>query len=187
MKTAVYSIGLLVILNACNAFIPFTRTKEDGVRIKNPDRLKFSGKPFHLSDVAQIDTNAVYVFSNYELPNAKPFEISNASYCRFFTDGRVLFGSCDSIPSPEMINSSQRGWQGYYKIEGDRLMIREFKIVNGGQIILRWGRLDNGDILFYSNTPRAYAHSWETMEKRDLKERWRKVKIEGIAPIQLDW
>ena len=49
------------------------------------------------------------------------------------------------------------------------------------------GRFKDGDILFYSNTPRTYLHSWKLMEKGDLKVRWKKVNIEGMTPAKLDW
>ena len=52
---------------------------------------------------------------------------------------------------------------------------------------LRWGRFKDGDILFYSNTPRTYLHSWKLMEKGDLRVRWKKVNIEGMTPAKLDW
>lgn len=177
-------------LNSCvltDSFVSFKRTNEGGLRVKNPGRLKFSGKQFHLENTSLIDTNAVYVFSNYELPGAYPYEISNAAYCRFFANGQVLFVACDTIPTSEAVNSPGLGWQGYYKIKNNRLKIREFEIINGGQVGLRWGVFKDGDILFYSNTPRTYFHSWKLMEKGDLKERWRKVYVDEIKPLRLDW
>jgi hypothetical protein len=187
---AIFYLLALFALSSCvltESFVSFTTTKENGLRVKNPRKLKFYGKQFHLENTSLIDTNAVYVFSNYELPGAQPYEISNAAYCRFFPNGQVLFVSCDTIPTAEIVNNRELGWQGYYKIKKNRLKIREFEIINGGQIGLRWGHFKEGDILFYSNTPRTYFHSWKLMEKGDLKERWRKVKVDGINPIQLDW
>jgi hypothetical protein len=186
MKVAVYLLVVFAV-SACKVFVPFTRTDEGGIRIINRDKLKFNGEQFHLTDITQIDTNAIYVFSNYELAGAQPFEISNASYCRFFPDGQVLFAACDTIPSAQMVNNKQIGWEGYYKIENNRLIIREFKIINGGQINLRWGYFKDGDIVFFSGRPSTYSHSWEKMEKKDLKERWKKVKIAGMTRVVLEW
>jgi hypothetical protein len=189
MRTIVYLLTFFA-LSSCvltESFVSFTRTKEGGLRVKKPKRLKFYGRQFHLENTSFIDTNAVYVFSNYELPGAQPYEISHATYCRFFPNGQVLFVSCDTIPNSGMVNNPALGWQGYYKIKNNRLKIREFEIINCGQIGLRRGHFEDGDILFYSNTPRTYFHSWKLMEKDDLKERWRKVKVDGIRPLQLDW
>lgn len=176
-----------VIFNACGLFVSFDRTLEGGYKVKNSNRLKFYGKQFQLSNSLQLDTNAIYVFSNYELPTAKPFDIEISSYCRFFPNGQVLFANCDTIPSAAVVNNPELGWQGYYKIKKDKLKIREFEITNGGMIGLRWGHFQNGDILFYSNTPRTHFYSWKAMEKQDRKERWRKVKIDGIKPLKLNW
>lgn len=167
--------------------VSFYRTEEGGLRVNNPSRLKFYGKQFRLTDTLQIDTNAIYVLSNYELADAKPFEISKSVFCRFFPKGQVLFVSCESIPTADTVNNPKLGWQGYYKIKNGRLKVREFELINGGQVGLKWGRFDKGDILFYSNTPRTYFHSWKLMERNDLKQRWKKVKVDGLKPMQLDW
>jgi hypothetical protein len=184
MLKIVLFLSSLVILNAC---ISFTRTSAGGIRVKNPDRLKFQGEQFHLTDTLLIDTNAVYVLSNFELPHAKPFEISRPSYLRFFAAGQVLIVKCDSIPSLEMINNVDIGWQGYFKIEKNRLMIKEFEIINGGQTAQRFGIFDTGDVLLYDARPDSYHYSWKELERKSLKTRWRKIKIEGMTYQQPDW
>ena len=119
MRTIVYVLGLC-LLNSCvltESFVSFSETQEGGLRVKNPNRLKFWGKPFHLDNTTLIDTAAIYLLSNYELANAQPFEISGTVYCRFFPHGQVLFVPCDGIPDAATVNNLERGWQGYYKIK----------------------------------------------------------------------
>jgi len=92
----------------------------------------------------QIDTNkiridGVYIFSSpcqnefYAILYKNKCYDSTYSFFRFFDNGRVFFSSsyC-SFPKEEEVNRLDYGSYGYYKVEGDTLIIERHNSGGGG-------------------------------------------------------
>ena len=130
-----------------------------------PIKSKFTlGKnPYYLKKEDFIQTDYIYQSSfTMDIPEKKDY----TTFLRFFENGRYLSNVLKKDISPlEQYNNLKKGGVGYYKIEGDKIILEEFVV----------GAHDCG---------RYDIYSFKIL--KDSIEGYSKVKAEGLTGIP-DW
>jgi hypothetical protein len=169
--------------------------------VDNPKVFQYNKPKYTLRDKGGIDTTAIYLIDSsfnhytsfYTGALNKVGKKRNDEFCRFFSGGQVVFISCDSlpldaIPSIELINNRKRGTQGYYYVDGDRIRIDMFQLLNGGQTGKYFGKIQkDGSIMFYEQRPETYYGSFRGLERDGQKSFWKKVKVDSLIHYKPDW
>ena len=164
-------IFLFVFLSCTN----IKNLNEGGVRPKRKANFEFSKNPFSLGkNNSIIDTTAIYLcisqnnmlsenteyhdssqiafLENINVPeyliHRKPPD-SLYHFYRFFSNGRVFISKVlNHFPSIEEQNNLRTGLIGYYKLEGNQLIVEEFFPINFGQYVKLYGTVKQDTIIF---------------------------------------
>jgi hypothetical protein len=126
------SISLVLIFStffSCNSYY---QNQNRGYRPKKP-KFELAKPPYQLKKSDLIDTNAVYVEEATIYYGSGPRK--EEFFIRFFSNGRCFFGSHAALKTKltlqDMNNINGYGGIGYYRLEGEKLKMEEFRV--GGQ------------------------------------------------------
>ncbi len=192
MKRSLFYFLFIIILSSCVCYYTAYEDGKPGYRVCNPKVFRYNKLCYALSNKSLIDTSVIYVkdsiFWKYEIPNWKLYR---KEFIRFFPKGQLLIYFSDSIPTNEILNNKVFGMQGYYYIEDSKIKIDFFDIDEIAQTIRYFGRIkENGDLIFYEQTPNYYFGSYcltENGEKNRHKSLWKKIKLDGVKHYRPDW
>lgn len=184
---------MISLLSAC---VSYHFTEEGSCRVDNPKVFKYNKPKYTLRDKGAIDTTAIYQIDSTYSPYPGSLNRGKSrkdQFCRFFSGGQVLFFSYEPLPADvmppiELINNRKRGTQGYYYIDGDRIKIDMFQLLNGGQTGKYFGKIQkDGSIMFYEQRPETFYGSFRGLERDGRKSFWRKVKVDSLLHYKPDW
>ena len=178
----------LILLSASVIFsckLKYYVNEHHGVRPTNPDMFSYKKRTSLLTDTLLIDTNSIYVKTPV---NAHPFDKEATEFYRFWANGRVLKITTYSKDLNTVVNNTQTGIIGYYHIKKGRLKMQMLEMLNGGQVGLRYGLFENGDISFHQARPETWYGSWALLEALGGDRRtWHKTKLDSIKPVKANW
>jgi hypothetical protein len=145
----------------------------------------YEKKNFFLRDTILIDTMSIYMLTDTACTYC---EKQNTSFIRFFANGKCIeiYGKIADIE--ENVNILEKGIIGYYYISKKNVLkMQYFSSVNGGQVELKFGLFDNGDLLIYDAVPMWGSLKLLQLFDSDTKKLWKKIKIDGLKPVVPDW
>ena len=175
--------------------VGYYTTAENGYRLKDPGDFKYSKPKFTSGSKALIDTNSIYVMDSvYYKGTDEPMTRKGDKFVRFFSGGQALFVDHEGIPDLDKINNKNIGMPAYYILEGNKIKVEIFEIINGGQTMFYFGKIqENGNIVFYEdsgiliNFPVRILKSFKSLENGGRESYWTKIKIENMDPYKPDW
>ena len=146
-------------------------------------------KNFQLKNNSLIDTNFIYLSQGARLPNAIDSNPLPTTYYRFWSNGRVQQVWPGNQEIGTLVNNTEIGSAGYYRIRKGRLEMQITETLNGGQKGLRYGLFEQGNIWFYYQRPETYFGSWLMMRwlESKYKTQWVKTKVEGLKYVNPNW
>ena len=187
MKTTITISLTLLILTSCQS--RFIVNREGGVRPRKNNMFSYDKKHFTLKDNSLIDTNAIYVRSGAVITYGSDTVKLPTVYYRFWSNGSVQEVWPDKKDYDSIVNNTEIGYNGYYYIKKGRLKMQMIEILNGGQIGLRYGLFDNGDIWFYEQRPETYYGSWNMLKWLESKNKtkWVKTTVSSLKYVKPTW
>jgi hypothetical protein len=194
MKKASYLILISLFFSCAKTMGPDVEwyyTKDGGPRLKNPADFEYNTEELRRADKSLIDTSAIYVIDSLYDPydeTVKEKKLDGGRFCRFFSNGQVLFVSYDSILTMDVINNPEIGTPGYFVIEDNKLKTDIFQNLNGGQTGKYFGLIKiNGDLVFFEQRPETYDESYKGLEDFGKKTVWKKTMLNGIDHYKPNW
>jgi len=181
------SISLVLIFVTIFSCKSYYQNQTRGYRPKKP-KFELANPPYQLKRDDLIDTNAVYVkeATIYYGAEARKEEF----FIRFFSNGRCYMGIADArkLTLKDMNDINGFGGIGYYKLEGEKLKMEEFRV--GGQFgnTPYYNRrmsaiIKNDSILFVGDNVDQIDFSVAKKENRSFYVR---RKVEGLTGTP-DW
>jgi len=159
-KTLVSIIFLAVSINSC--CVPLLQKKfyttEYGSHRPIKSKFKLGKKPYELKKEDNIRIDCIYK-SSFTMDGSE--KKGYTTFLRFFANGRYLNNVLKTDVSPlDQYNNLKKGGVGYYKVEGNKIILEEFVV----------GAQDCGKYHIYSLNI-----------LNDNIESYEKIKVEGLT------
>ena len=174
-----------MVFSCCN--VKYYVTSEGGYRVVNSKKFKYNDAKYISKSKAAIDTNCIYLMDSvYDKWDDIKIKKQSYRFLRFFSGGQVLFIDNNGMPNLDMINNKNIGIPGYYYLEGNKLRVNIFKMVDGGVIVDYLGEVNsNGNLIFYEQSSGDLTFS--KTKEYTRKTFWSKVEIKNIINYKPDW
>ena len=182
------SISLVFIFITFFSCRSYYQNQNGGYRPKNP-KFELANPPYQLKRNDLIDTNAVYVEEATIYYGIEA--IKKEYFIRFFSNGRCYFGSAGALKTKltlqKINNINGYGGIGYYKLEGEKLEMEEFRV--GGQFgntpyYDKMNAIIKNDSIFFVGD--NVAQTDFSSAKKENRSFYVRKKVEGLTGTP-DW
>ena len=192
VKFNIYILTGATMLLLVSCGIKHFYTNEGGVRVYESSVFDYRNVKNRFGKDSLIRTDVIYVCDSiFNKWNTPKWIKSEPHFVRFFKNGQVLFIYPKDTINSEVVNNSELGTPGYFKLDGNKLKIDMFQNLNGGQTGKYFGRInEKGEIVFFEQRPETYYSSFRWLEKAEGSKRfsiWKPIEVEGIKEYLPTW